>query len=107
VAVRSEKLEGAPFTETWALNSASGCRCLEFPPIPYFERFSTERHKRAMSPTTKMTISLGPTEDMLFPLAARLIRGGGGDFAQKLSQTKPCESRSCFGLASENAHGTP
>jgi hypothetical protein len=45
-----------------------------------------------MSPTTKMTISLGPTEDMLFPLAARLIRGGGGDFAKKLSQTKPCEA---------------
>jgi hypothetical protein len=45
-----------------------------------------------MSPTTKMTISLGPTGDMLFPSAARLIRGGGGDFGKKLSQTKPCEA---------------
>jgi hypothetical protein len=35
-----------------------------------------------------MTISLGPTEDIHF----RLIRGGGGDFAKKLSQTIQCEA---------------
>ena len=42
-----------------------------------------------MSPTTIMTISLGPTEDIHFPLAAV---GGGGDFTKKLSQTLQCEA---------------